>query len=84
MIRQIGRTLGVTIAFTVGAVLTALVLDLQPVQSYLGLAAHNAADWYRAGFSFFGVAALAGLVVDAFRFAAVRWGDGAPAAHRTR
>ncbi|MEJ2258429.1 MAG: hypothetical protein P8X98_15835 [Woeseiaceae bacterium] len=73
MIRQIGRTLGVTIAFTAGAVCTALILDIEPIQGYLGLASHDVADWYRGGPAYLGIAALTGLCVDAVRFIVGKW-----------
>ena len=65
--------LGVTIAFTVGAVCTALVLDIPSVQAYLGLASHSLSDWYRDGAAYFGIAALSGLIVDAARYLGTRW-----------
>jgi hypothetical protein len=74
MIRHTLQALGVTIAFTAGALITALVLDINSVEAYLGLAAHDVADWYRDGPVYLGIAALTGLLVDAARFAATKLG----------
>ena len=82
MTRQIIGTLSVTIAFTVGAVGTALVLEIPQVQAYLGLAAHDIADWYRVGPAYLGIALCSGLFVDAVRFAATRWSDKRPQVRR--
>ena len=74
MIRQILQALGVTIAFTGGAIVVALVLDIHTVQAYLGLGAHELADWSRGGPAYLGTAALAGLLVDAVRYAGTKLG----------
>ena len=72
MIRHTLQALSVTIAFTGGAVLLALVLDINSVQAYLGLGAHDLADWSRGGLAYLGTAVLAGLLVDAVRYAAAK------------
>ena len=82
MIRHIFGTLGVTIAFTTGAVCTALILDIPSVQAYLGLAPHDVADWYRGGAAYFGIAVFSGLLVDAVRFLSARWSGARPQARR--
>jgi hypothetical protein len=82
MKHQMIGTLGVTIAFTAGAVCTALVLDIPSVQAYLGLATHDVADWYRSGASYFGIAVFSGLLVDAVRFLSAKWSGERPQARR--
>ena len=74
MIRHTSQALGATIAFTGGAVVLALVLDINSVQAYLGLGAHELADWSRGGPAYLGTAALAGLLVDAARYAGTKLG----------
>ena len=73
MTRQLFGALGVTIAFTAGAVCTALILDISSVQAYLGLAAHEVTDWYRGGAVYFGIAVCSGLLVDGVRFLSAKW-----------
>ncbi len=80
MTRHIFEALGVTIAFTAGAVFMALVLDIPLVQSYLGLPAHEVADWYRGGATYLGIALFSGLFVDALRFIAAKWSSEPPQA----
>jgi hypothetical protein len=82
MTRQIIGKLSVTIAFSVGAICTALVLDIPSVQAYLGLATNDVADWSRGGAAYFGIALCSGLFVDAVRFAATRWSSERPQARR--
>ena len=67
-------TLAVTIAFGVGAVLTALVLDLRAVQAFLGMVQAPMGDLVRAGIVYVGIAVFAGLLIDGLRlFAATFW-----------
>ena len=67
-------TFGVTIAFGVGAVITALVLDLRSVQAFLGMAQPPLGDLVRAGIVYVGIAVFAGLLIDGLRlFAATFW-----------
>ena len=73
MTHNIFGALGVTIAFTAGAVCTALILDLSSVPAHLGLAAHDMSDWYQSGITYFGVALFSGLLVDAVRFLSAKW-----------
>lgn len=78
MKRRIVGLLGATIAFSAGAVCTALILDIPWVQAYLGLAAHDVTDWYRGGATFFGIAIFSGLLVDAVRYLSTRWNKQQP------
>mgnify|MGYP001812696153 FL=1 len=82
MTRHIFGTLGVTIAFTTGAVCTALILDIPSVQAYLGLAAHDVADWYQDGAVYLGIAVFSGLLIDAVRFLSAKWSSERPQARR--
>lgn len=72
MIRQLLRLFAVTIAFVAGAAATEIVLDIDTVRTYLGLAA--GAGVSPAGIArFFGIVLLAGLIVDGLRFSAAHW-----------
>jgi hypothetical protein len=82
MNRPLFKALGVTFAFTAGAICTALILDIPPVQAYLGLAAHDVADWYQGGATYFGIAVLSGLLIDTVRYLSARWSDERPQARR--
>ena len=72
MLRQLLRLFAVTIAFGAGAAATDIILDLQFVRASLELAANAGAS---AGglATYFGVALLAGLIVDGLRFSAAQW-----------
>lgn len=74
MTRQIFGALGVTLAFAVGAICTALILDIPSVQAYLGLAGREITDWSEVSTTYFGTALLSGLLVDALRFLGTKWG----------
>jgi hypothetical protein len=69
MKRNIIQLFAVTIAFTAGAVATALVLAIPAVERALGLTAW-ASNGYEGGLAYLLVAACSGLVVDVLRFAA--------------
>ena len=72
MLRQLLRLFAVTLAFGAGAVATDILLEIQFLRDYLGLAASTG----RAlpGFiEYFGIAVLAGLIVDGLRASASHW-----------
>ena len=69
MKRNYFRLFAVTIAFTAGAIATALVLAVPAVERSLGLSAW-AQDGYEGGLAYLLIAACSGLVVDVIRFAA--------------
>ena len=73
MIRYLLSRLAVTLAFSVGAVVMAIILDSSSVQAYLGMAAMPAEDLFRIGLAYVGIAALAGLAVDGLRLIATKW-----------
>ena len=70
MIRQILNIFAVTLALVAAAVVSAMILELQVVQAYLGIAAGSSAGsvWLNLE-----VAALAGLLVDGLRLLAAKW-----------
>ena len=72
MIRQLLTLFAVTIAFGAGAAATEIVLEIESVRTYLGLAA-NAGVSLPGVAKFFGIALLAGLIVDGLRFSAAHW-----------
>ena len=72
MIRQLLRLFAVTIAFAAGAAATEILLELEAVKVFLGLAA-DAGVTLPGVTGYFGVAILAGLIVDGLRFTAARW-----------
>ena len=69
MKRNYFQLFAVTIAFTAGAIATALVLAIPAVERALGLSAW-ASNGYEGGLAYLLVAACSGLVVDVLRFAA--------------
>ena len=69
MKRNYLQLFAVTMAFTAGAVATALVLAIPAVEQALGLSAW-ASNGYEGGLAYLLVAACSGLVVDVLRFAA--------------
>ena len=69
MKRNYLQLFAVTIAFTAGAVATALVLAIPAVEQALGLSAW-ASNGYEGGLAYLLVAACSGLIVDVLRFAA--------------
>ena len=69
MKRNYLQLFAVTIAFTAGAVATALVLAIPAVEQALGLSAW-ANNGYEGGLAYLLVAACSGLIVDVLRFAA--------------
>ena len=77
MKRNIIQLFAVTIAFTAGAVATALVLAIPAVERALGLSAW-ASNGYEGGLAYLLVAASSGLVVDVLRFAAAPGLTGTP------
>ena len=77
MKRNIIQLFAVTIAFTAGAVATALVLAIPAVERALGLSAW-ASNGYEGGLAYLLVAACSGLVVDVLRFAAAPGLTGTP------
>jgi hypothetical protein len=68
MKRNYIQLFAITIAFTAGAVVTALVLAIPAVQQALGLSAW-ANNGYEGGLAYLLIAACSGLVVDVLRFA---------------
>ena len=77
MKRNYLQLFAVTIAFTAGAVATALVLAIPAVEQSLGLSAW-ASNGYEGGLAYLLVAACSGLVVDVLRFAAAPGLTGTP------
>ena len=69
MKRNYFQLFAVTIAFTAGALATALVLAVPAVEQALGLSAW-ASNGYEGGLAYLFIAAFSGLVVDVLRFAA--------------
>jgi hypothetical protein len=69
MKRNYFQIFAVSIAFTGGAILTALVLAIPAIEQALGLSAW-AKNGYEGGLAYLLIAAFSGLVVDALRFAA--------------
>ena len=72
MIRQLLRLFAVTLAFGSGAAATELFLEFEVVRANLGLAA-DAGVSLPGHARYFGIALLAGLIVDGLRFAAANW-----------
>ena len=70
MLQNLLNRLAITIAFTAGAIVMALVLDVRLVQDYLGMAAIPVEDLLRLGLAFVATAAATGLVVDGLRLLA--------------
>ena len=68
MKRNYFQLFAVTIAFTAGAVATALVLAIPAVEKALGLSAW-ASNGYEGGLAYLLIAACSGLMVDVLRFA---------------
>ena len=77
MKRNYLQLFAVTIAFTAGAVATALVLAIPAVEQALGLSAW-ANNGYEGGLAYLLVAACSGLCVDILRFAAAPRLTGTP------
>ncbi len=70
--RQLLRLFAVTIAFVAGAAATEIVLEIDAVRDYLGLAAGTGMSIAEIA-RFFAIVLLAGLVVDGLRFSAAHW-----------
>jgi hypothetical protein len=75
MNRQILNTFAVTLAFGVGSMVTALVLDISAVRTYLGIGTMPAQELVQVGLAFVGIAACAGLAVDGLRLLAAKVWD---------
>ncbi len=73
MIRQILNIFAVTLALVAAAVVSAIILDLQFVQAYLGIGTSNVDSSTGNAWLYLKGAALAGLLVDALRLLAARW-----------
>ena len=69
MKRNYFQLFAVTIAFTAGALATALVLAVPAIERALGLSAW-ASNGYEGGLAYLFIAAFSGLIVDVLRFAA--------------
>ena len=72
MIRQLLSIFAVTIAFGAGAAATEIMLQIEFVRTYLGLA-NDAAVSLPGIARYLGVALLAGLIVDGLRASAAHW-----------
>ncbi len=72
MLRQLLRLFAVTVAFAVGAATTEILLELEAVRVFLGLATDARVSMPGLA-EYFGIAMLAGLIVDGLRFAAAHW-----------
>ncbi len=72
MTRQLLRLFAVTIAFVAGAAATEILLEIDAVRTYLGLAAGTGMSTAETA-RFFGIVLLTGLVVDGLRFSAAQW-----------
>ena len=72
MIRQILNIFAVTLALIAAAVVSAIILDLQFVQAYLGIGMSNVDSSAGNAWLYLRGAALAGLLVDGMRLLAAR------------
>ena len=72
MIRQLLRFFAVTLAFLTGAAATGIFLELEFVRSNLGFAV-DAGVSLPGHARYFGIALIAGLIVDGLRFSAAHW-----------
>lgn len=70
MIRQTLNIFAVTVALVAAAVVSAMILELQAVQAYLGITSGGSAGSVWLDLE---LAALAGLVVDGLRLLAAKW-----------
>ena len=73
MVRQLLNIFAVTLALVAAAVVSAVILDLQFVQAYLGIAASSVDSSAGSAWLSLKAAALAGLLVDGLRLLAARW-----------
>ena len=73
MIRQILTIFAVTLALTAAAVVSAIILDLQFVQAYLGIGMSSVDSSAGNAWLYLKGAALAGLLVDGLRLLAAKW-----------
>ena len=70
MFRQVLNIFAVTLALVAAAVVSAMILEMPSVHTYLGIAAQNSAG---SAWLSLEVAALAGVLVDGLRLLAAKW-----------
>ena len=73
MFRQVLNIFAVTLALVAAAVVSAMILEMPSVHTYLGIAAPTAKNSAGSAWLSLEVAALAGVLVDGLRLLAAKW-----------